>query len=139
MFERFTERARWAMHWARSEASRLGSPRLSSEHLLLGVLHEEKSFFYAETAEDLIGKIEKALPRGGAIPAGADMPLSDEAKLILSTTAQGADGLAHGSIDVLHLLWALVKHKETHAGRLLAEAGITLDQVEAEMKERRYH
>lgn len=139
MFERFTERARWAIHWARSEAGRLGSPRMSPEHLLLGVLHEEKSFFYAENAEDLIGKIEKTVPRGSPIPATADMPLSDEAKRILSTTAEGANGLAHGSIDVLHLLWALVKHKETHAGRLLAEAGITLDQVEAEMKERRYH
>lgn len=137
MFKRFTGRARWAIHWARSEASRLRSPRLSPEHLLLGVLHEEKSFFYAETAEDLIGKIEKTVPRGGSIPAGADLPLSDEAKLILSTVSQGANGLAQGSIDVLHILWALVKHKETHAGRLLADAGITLEQVEAEMKERR--
>jgi ATP-dependent Clp protease ATP-binding subunit ClpC len=37
MFERFTENARRAIFCARFEASRYGSVRIETEHLLLGI------------------------------------------------------------------------------------------------------
>jgi ATP-dependent Clp protease ATP-binding subunit ClpC len=40
MFERYTERARRALFFARYEASQLGSISIETEHLLLGVLRE---------------------------------------------------------------------------------------------------
>ena len=42
MFERYTERARRVLFFARYEASQLGSISIETEHLLLGVLREEK-------------------------------------------------------------------------------------------------
>ena len=42
MFERYTERARRVIFFARYEASQLGSPSIESEHLLLGLIREGK-------------------------------------------------------------------------------------------------
>ena len=42
MFERYTEKARRAIFFARYEASQFGSPSIESEHLLLGLLRENK-------------------------------------------------------------------------------------------------
>src|SRR5919206_233793 len=44
MFERYTEKARRVIFFARYEASQFGSPYIETEHLLLGLLREEKSF-----------------------------------------------------------------------------------------------
>src|ERR1041385_5838855 len=41
MFERYTERARRVLFFARYEASQLGSLGIESEHLLLGLLRED--------------------------------------------------------------------------------------------------
>src|SRR5205809_5731682 len=43
MFERYTERARRVLFFARYEASQLGSISIGTEHLLLGILREERS------------------------------------------------------------------------------------------------
>jgi len=43
MFERFTEKARRTVFFARYEASQLGSPEITSEHLLLGLLRDDKA------------------------------------------------------------------------------------------------
>jgi ATP-dependent Clp protease ATP-binding subunit ClpC len=41
MFERYTERARRAIFFARYEASNYGSRYIETEHLLLGLLRED--------------------------------------------------------------------------------------------------
>src|SRR5204863_8052825 len=43
MFERYTEKARRTIFFGRYEASQFGSPYIESEHLLLGVLRENKA------------------------------------------------------------------------------------------------
>jgi len=40
MFERYTEKARRVIFFARYEASEYGSPCIETEHLLLGLLRE---------------------------------------------------------------------------------------------------
>ena len=42
MFERYTERARRVLFFARYEASQFGSPYIETEHLLLGLLREQE-------------------------------------------------------------------------------------------------
>src|SRR6266566_4293847 len=44
VFERYTEKARRVIFFARYEASQYGSPYIETEHLLLGLLREEKCF-----------------------------------------------------------------------------------------------
>jgi len=41
MFERYTEKARRVIFFARYEASQFGSPYIEAEHLLLGLLRED--------------------------------------------------------------------------------------------------
>src|SRR5271156_932282 len=41
MFERYTEKARRVIFFARYEASQFGSPYIETEHLLLGLLRED--------------------------------------------------------------------------------------------------
>ncbi len=43
MFERYTEKARRVISFARYEASQSGSPYIETEHLLLGLLREDKA------------------------------------------------------------------------------------------------
>jgi ATP-dependent Clp protease ATP-binding subunit ClpC len=44
MFERYTEKARRVIFYARYEASEFGSSAIEAEHLLLGLLREEGCF-----------------------------------------------------------------------------------------------
>ena len=43
MFEKYTEKARRVIFFARYEASQYGSPYIETEHLLLGLLREDKA------------------------------------------------------------------------------------------------
>ena len=43
MFESYTEKARRVIFFARCEASKVGSPYVETEHLLLGLLLKDKS------------------------------------------------------------------------------------------------
>ena len=43
MFEQYTERARRVIFFARYEASQFGSPYIEAEHILLGILREDKT------------------------------------------------------------------------------------------------
>lgn len=42
MFERYTEKARRVIFFARYEASQLGALAIEDDHILLGVLREDK-------------------------------------------------------------------------------------------------
>ena len=46
MFERYTEKARRVIFFARYEASQFGSPYIETEHLLLGLLREDKALTF---------------------------------------------------------------------------------------------
>jgi ATP-dependent Clp protease ATP-binding subunit ClpC len=43
VFERYTEKARRAIFFARYEASQYGTPYIETEHLLLGLLPEDRA------------------------------------------------------------------------------------------------
>jgi ATP-dependent Clp protease ATP-binding subunit ClpC len=43
MFERFTESTTVTVFFARYEAAQLGMPQIDTEHLLVGILREDKA------------------------------------------------------------------------------------------------
>jgi hypothetical protein len=45
MFERYTEKARRVIFFSRYEASQFGSPKIDTEHLLLGLIREDKALY----------------------------------------------------------------------------------------------
>lgn len=138
MFERCTDRFRQVVFAARAAASELGSPRIGAEHLLLGFLGQDDGFFDPQTASALKQKLEAAVPSGADIPVSVDMALNEEAQRTLATMGDAAANFGHWQIDMLHFLWALVKHPETGTGKILTDAGVTLEGVEQAMREKGY-
>jgi hypothetical protein len=55
MFERYTEKARAVIFFARYEASEFGSPVIDTEHLLLGLIRKEKFGLFSLGATSAAG------------------------------------------------------------------------------------
>jgi len=45
MFERYTEKARRVIFFARYEASQFGAPAIEPEHLLLGLMRRQNTYW----------------------------------------------------------------------------------------------
>ena len=58
MFERYTEKARRVIFFARYEASQFGSPYIETEHLLLGLLREDKALDQSLSALARLGGVD---------------------------------------------------------------------------------
>jgi len=133
VFERYTEKARRVIFFARYEASKFGSPYIESEHLLLGFLRENKAtkFFStsALTADSIRQQIETHTKVREKIPTSVDLPLSNESKRILHYASEEADRLGHKHIGTEHLLAGMLLEKDCYAARLLSEHGVSLESV----------
>src|SRR5580658_2349163 len=116
MFERYTEKARRVIFFARYEASQFGSPYIETEHLLLGLLREDKQlanrFLGSHAAVDSIRKqIEGHTTAREKISTSVDMPLSQERKRVLAYAAEEAERLNQGYIGTEHLLLGLLRQE----------------------------
>jgi hypothetical protein len=137
MFERYTEKARRTIFFARYEASQLGAPMIGTEHMLLGILREEKTLFLKlklpiGTAEKIAGECRNTSPSGEKIPTSVDMPLNDEARQVLHRAPQISEGLQHQHIGSEHLLIGMLVIP-TVAGQILENHGITQKKVRETM------
>lgn len=137
MFERYTDKARRAIFFARYEASQFLSPYIESEHLLLGLLRENKVVSaklqsMSPSAVDTIRKkIERNTVFGKRIPTSVDLPISEECQRILAHAAEEAERLGHKYVGTEHLLLGIVLEKDCYAAHLLEEAGLSLDAARA--------
>jgi hypothetical protein len=125
MFERYTENARRVIFFARYEASQFGSPVIDTEHLLLGLLREEKSFIRwvpKADPESIRSTVETWVPRLPSIPTSVDLPLSKASKDVLFHAKDEADRLNSNHIGTEHLLLGLIREK-CPASELLSELG----------------
>jgi len=134
MFERYTEKARRVIFFARYEASQFGSGVIESEHLLLGLLRENKElhrWLEKENAETIRRRVEEHYGERMPGATSVDLPLSVSAKRILKQAADEADGLGHKHIGTEHLFLALLDEKEGFAAELLKGAGVDASKVRA--------
>jgi hypothetical protein len=134
MFERYTEKARRTIFFARYEASQFGSPYIETEHLLLGLLREDKTlailFLRSHAAVESIRKqIEGHTAPREKTATSVDLPLSHECRRVLAFGAEESERLNHKHIGTDHLLLGLLREKECFAAQLLREQGVTLDSV----------
>jgi ATP-dependent Clp protease ATP-binding subunit ClpC len=114
MFERYTEKARRTIFFARYEASVFGSPYIETEHLVLGVLREDRSLrnrLPSGAAEQIRKRIEERVPQPVERIASVDLPLSKESKKALHYAAEESEALRHAVIDCGHLLLGLCASK----------------------------
>jgi hypothetical protein len=108
MFERYTEKARRVIFFARYEASQFGSPYIETEHLLLGLLREDKAltnrFLRSHASVESIRKqIEAHTTIREKVSTSVDLPLSNECKRVLAYAAEEAERLGHKHIGTEHL------------------------------------
>jgi ATP-dependent Clp protease ATP-binding subunit ClpC len=129
MFERYTEKARRVIFFARYEASEFGARVIDTDHLLLGLIREEKlvCFRWVPRAQpDAIRTaVESWTQRQPKIPANIDMPLSLAGKSVLHHAQEEADRLNSKHIGTEHLLLGLLQ-EECKASNLLRELGADL-------------
>ncbi len=137
MFERYTEKARRVIFFARYEASQLGSPYIESEHLLLGILREDKSvakrFFRSHSPESIRNQIESHTTVRTPTSTSVDLPLSNESKRVLAYAAEEAERMAHKHIGTEHLFLGLLREKECFAATILKELDVQVDLVREEL------
>jgi ATP-dependent Clp protease ATP-binding subunit ClpC len=126
MFERFTEKARRVIFFARYEASQHRAKEIRTEHLLLGLLREDPAIRERINAEDIRKEIETQTERGDPVSTaiGDDMPLSRETKQALNHAGDIADSLHHARVGTEHILQALLAQPDSLAGKILKAHGI---------------
>ncbi|HTT20686.1 MAG TPA: Clp protease N-terminal domain-containing protein, partial [Candidatus Sulfotelmatobacter sp.] len=134
MFERFTEKARRVIFFARYEASSLGTPYIDTNHLLLGMLREDKALIrhalpnvdYESARQDIA---ERVGTKQKNIPTSVDLPLAEDAESALKYAMEEADRLNSKYIDTGHLLLALVHNSEFASAKFLSRFGGNLDSL----------
>src|SRR6058998_1017225 len=139
MFERYTEKARRVIFFARYEASQFGAPAIEPEHLLLGLMREDKTltgrfFPRAQVSIESIRKeIEGRTLLRERIPTSVELPLAPETKRVLAYAHEESDRLQHRHIGTEHLLLGLLREERSMAAQILFERGLRLAAVREEI------
>jgi hypothetical protein len=126
MFERYTEKARRVVFFARYEASQYGSPLIDPEHLLLGLIREEKSlrrWVPKLDAQTIREQVDQHLTKHAQISTAAVLPLSHAGKDVLASAMEAADQFGERHIGTEHLLLGLLDDTNSFTAKLLLDAG----------------
>src|SRR3984957_7789359 len=134
MFERYTQNARRLIFFARYEASQHGSFYIDTEHILLGLLREDKAMMYRlvgpiDLEKRIRSEIEKTSPRRDGLPSSVEVPLSADSIKVLNLAVREADKLRHRYIGTEHILLAILRLKDCLAATLLSSMGATADLI----------
>jgi len=138
MFERFTEKARRVIFFARYEASQYGIMSIETEHLLLGLMREDKALiwkFLRENGgvESMRLEIESQITRGERLSTAIEIPISAECKRILKKASEEAERLGSKYVGTEHILLGIFHEHNCLAARLLYRRGLTLDRFREEL------
>ena len=138
MFERYTEKARRVIFFARYEASQYGSPYIETEHLLLGLMREDKAlanrFLRSHGSIESIRKeIEQRITIRERISTSVEVPLSQESKRILNYATEEAERLGHRHVGTEHLLLGILREEKCFGAEILQERGLRLSTLREEL------
>jgi ATP-dependent Clp protease ATP-binding subunit ClpC len=139
MFERYTEKARRVIFFARYEASQFGASQIEAEHILLGLIREDKNlttrFFHRTHAnvESIRKEIEGRTILRDRISTNIDLPLSSEAKRVLAFAAEESERLGNRHIGTEHLLLGLLREENSVAAEILYERGLRLSDIRQDL------
>jgi ATP-dependent Clp protease ATP-binding subunit ClpA len=138
MFERFTERARRVIFFARYEAVQFGSTTIETEHFLLGLIREHKNlmnrFLQDQSSVETIRKaIEGRTTIREKFSTSIDLPLSNECKRIVAYAAEEAERLHHRHIGAEHFLLGILREEKCVAAEILHKRGLRLNPIREEL------
>ena len=126
------QKARRVIFFARYEASQLGSQHIDTEHLLLGLLSQDKglfrrpypSFDYEAVRSDIVARAKPGSPK---LPVTVDVPLNDDAKRVLTSAADEAESLGSKHIGTEHLLLGMMYDANLPSAKVLSRFGLDFE------------
>jgi len=128
MFERYTEKARRVIFFARYEASQYGSPSINTEHILFGLLREDSPLIHQlvgniQLQGEIREEVEKIKKPGKSFSTNLEVPLSSDSKKILILAGEEADRLGNRHIGTEHILLGILRLQDSLAAKLLINRG----------------
>lgn len=141
MFGKFTERARRVIAMAEAEAKKLNHNYVGTEHILLGLVKEEKGIAgkvlseEAKLKENQIIKVIKSIIGEGQKQVDGNIGLTPRTKKVLNLSMEQARRLNHSYIGTEHILLGLITEGEGVAVRILQELSVDLKKVQKEILE----
>ena len=141
MFDRFTDRAKKVMSFARQEAQKFNHEYIGTEHILLGLI-QEGSGVAANVLknmdidlEKIRHEVEKIVKTGPSMVTMGQLPFTPRAKKVLELSMEEASALSHNYIGTEHLLLGLIKENEGIAAQVLMNLNVKLEEVREEVLE----
>ena len=126
--------------FARYEALQYGSQVIAPEHILLGLMREDKTissrffpFRSALTVDTIRRDVEERIVLRDRIPQSAELHLSPVTKRILFYANEESRQLKNRHIGPEHLLLGLVREERSIAAEILFGYGLRLQDVRDEM------
>jgi len=119
------------------EASQYGSPYIETEHLLLGLMREDKAlanrFLRSHGSIESIRKeIEQRSRFVSAFPLRSSAP-QQESKRILNFATEEAERLGHKHVGTEHLLLGILREEKCFGAEILQERGLRLSTLREEL------
>jgi len=141
-YDRFTERARRVINYAKHEAQRLGHEYIGTEHLLLGVLREGTGMAYTILQRlDVDPKrvrleVEKRVRNAtDVVAAGRQFPFAPRARKAIEFAVEESRKLGHNYVGTEHVLLGLLREGGGVAAQVLTSMGVELEDVQQELLE----
>lgn len=135
-----TNRARKILSEATLEARSLGHNYLDTEHLLLGILKEERGAARSALSGQnvTLEKVSKCVhesiaPQHVAARQGKKWPLTRASQKAMRLSWNEAQKCGHNYIDSEHILLGLLDGGESSAGRILDQLGSDPNQIRREV------
>jgi ATP-dependent Clp protease ATP-binding subunit ClpC len=141
MFDRFTDRAKKVMSFARQEAMKFNHEYIGTEHILLGLVQEGSGVAanvlknMTVDLEKIRHEVEKIVKTGPSMVPMGQLPFTPRAKKVLELSLEEASQLSHNYIGTEHLLLGLIRENEGIAAQVLTNLGVKLDEVREEVLE----
>jgi ATP-dependent Clp protease ATP-binding subunit ClpC len=139
MHDRFTDRVRRVIYFARDEASRLQHDYIGTEHLLLGIVREGDGIAAKVLSkmdldfEQIQQAVESMVKASGGTLAIGEIPFTPRAKRVLELAIEEARLLGHNYVGTEHLLLGLIREGEGVAAQVLSELGVDRKRVREEV------
>lgn len=140
MFDRFTERARKVMSYARQEAERLNHDYIGTEHILLGLCREGTGLAVHilrslnANPDEIQEEVLKCVREGMKEVTLKQLPFTDRAKRVLENAIDEAVKLKNDYIGTEHLLLGLLREEEGIAAQVLVDTGIDVSSCRKEVQ-----
>ena len=143
-FDRYTDRSKGFVQAGQSLALREGHQQFSPEHLLKVLLNDEEGLASGlidragGRSREALAAVERALAKRPKVTGGSgQLYVAPETARVFDAAEKIADKAGDKFVTAERLLLALALEKGTDAGRILSDAGLTPDKLNAAINDLR--